>query len=116
MFDRFSHVMLYVNDIQRALAFYKGTLGFAANFESPHYASLWHDAMKCRLDLHASEANSRDVGFGPMPYFAARDFDGALARLKAAGVKVGQPRREGDSPRFVTFWDSEGNALGLEEV
>lgn len=116
MFDRLSHVMIYVNDIHRALDFYKVKLGFTANFESPHYASLRHDSMKCRLDLHPTEANSKDVGFGPIPYFTAKDFDGAIAQLKKAGVKVGQPKREGDSPRFVTFWDSEGNALGIEEA
>ena len=116
MFDRLSHVMMYVNDIKRALDFYKGKLGFVANFESPHYASLRHEAMKCRLDLHPTEAKSKDVGFGPIPYFTAKDFDGAIAKLKKAGVKVGEPKREGDSPRFVTFWDSEGNALGIEEL
>ncbi len=115
MFDRLSHVMMYVREMDRALAFYKGVLGFVANFESPHYSSLRHDGMKCRLDLHPSEAGGKDVGFGPIPYFAAKDFDGALARLKAAGAKVGEPRREGGSPRFVSFWDPEGNALGLEE-
>lgn len=116
MFDRLSHVMMYVKDLKRALEFYKGKLGFVANFETPHYASLRHDSMKCRLDLHPSEANSKDVGFGPIPYFIAKDFDGAIAKLKKAGVKVGEPKREGDSPRFVTFWDSEGNALGFEEA
>jgi ribosomal protein S18 acetylase RimI-like enzyme/predicted enzyme related to lactoylglutathione lyase len=115
MFDRFSHVMMYVKDMKRALEFYKGKLGFVPNFESPHFSSLRHEKMGCRLDLHPSEANSKDVGFGPIPYFLAKDFDGALAKLKKLGVKVGEPRREGDSPRFVSFWDSEGNALGLEE-
>ncbi|MDX2050846.1 MAG: VOC family protein [Polyangiaceae bacterium] len=116
MFDRFSHVMVYVNDLERALDFYKGKLGFTADFETPHYASLRHDGMKCRLDLHPSEAQSKDVGFGPIPYFLAEDFDLAVAELQRADVKVGEPRREGSSPRFVTFWDSEGNALGLEEA
>ena len=116
MFDRLSHVMIYVNDIHRALESNQYTLGLQANFESPHYASLRHDGMKCRLDLHPTEADSKDVGFGPIPYFTAKDFDGAIAQLKKAGVKVGQPKREGDSPRFVTFWDSEGNALGIEEA
>lgn len=35
--------------------------------------------------------------------------------LKERGVKVGTPRTEGESTRFVSFWDSEGNTLGLEE-
>lgn len=116
MLKKFSHPMLYVNDLDRAVAWYKETLGFTENFVSPKaYASLRHDGMSFRLDLHPSEANSNDVGFGPIPYFQPVDFDGAIEALKAKGVRVGTPRREGSSPRFVTFWDSEGNALGMLE-
>ena len=114
MFDRFSHAMIYVTNLDRAVEFYTEKLGFTPNFVVPGaFASLRHETMGCRIDLHPSEADSKDVGFGPIPYFAARDFDAAVAALKEKGVKVGEPRREGDSPRFVTFWDSEGNALSL---
>ena len=41
--------------------------------------------------------------------------DKAVSALKEKNIKVGEPGREGESPLFVTFWDSEGNALGLEE-
>lgn len=117
MFDRFSHVMVYVRDLDRAVEWYERTLGFVRNFVAPGaYASLRHDGMGCRLDLHPSEAGGRDVGFGPMPYFLVRRFDEALAELERKGVKTSPPRREGHSPRFATFWDSEGNALGLEEA
>lgn len=117
MFDRLSHPMLYVNDLERAVRFYVDVLGFAPNFVLPgQFASLRHDGMGCRLDLHPTEAGSRDVGFGPIIYFASSAFDQAVQRLKEKGVRVGEPRREGDSPRFVSFWDSEGNTLGIEEV
>ena len=117
MFDRFSHPMMYVKDLDRAVKFYTETLGFTPNFVVPNaYASLRHEGMECRIDLHPAKADTRDVNFGPIPYFAAKDFDGAIASLKEKGVKVSESRREGDSPRFVTFWDSEGNALGIEET
>ncbi|MBE7490167.1 MAG: VOC family protein [Planctomycetes bacterium] len=117
MFEKLSHIMLYVNDMNRALAWYTGVLGCAVNFShAPHYASLRLDSAGLRLDLHGTEAGSRDVGFGPIPYFQVRDIETVLAALAAKGVKVSQARREGDSPRFATFWDSEGNALGLQEA
>ena len=117
MFDCFSHPMMYVKDLDRAVKFYTETLGFTPNFVVPNaYASLRHEGMGCRIDLHPLEADSREVAFGPVPYFAAKDFDGAIASLIEKGVKVSEARREGDSPRFVTFWDSEGNALGIEET
>lgn len=117
MFKKFSHPMLYVNDLGRAVAWYKDKLGFKENFVAPNaYASLRHEGMNFRLDLHPTEANSKDVGFGAIQYFLADDFDRVVETLKSNGVKVGTPKREGDSSRFVTFWDSEGNALGIEEA
>ena len=117
MFDRFSHPMMYVNDLDRAVKFYTETLGFTANFVVPNaFASLRHDGMGCRIDLHPAGADSKDVGSGPILYFAAKDFDGAITGLKQRGIKVGEARREGNSPRFVIFWDSEGNVLGIEEA
>ena len=99
MFDRLSHVMMYVKDLDRAVTFYTDVLEFSPSFIIPNtFASLRHERMDCRIDLHPSEADLKDVGFGPIAYFAAKDFDGAMTRLKEKGVKVGEARREGDSP------------------
>lgn len=116
MFKKFSHPMMYVNDLERAVKFYSEILNFKAVFHHPgSYASMYNEAMNCRLDLHPTEANSKDVGFGALIYFSTTSMDRDLEILKEKGVKVGEPRTEGGSPRFVTFWDSEGNALGIEE-
>jgi catechol 2,3-dioxygenase-like lactoylglutathione lyase family enzyme len=117
MFERFSHPMYYVLDLARAVRWYTEVLGFETRFHAPgSYASLFHPELKMRLDLHPTEANSKDVGFGCLNYFSTKAFDQAIETLRGKGVKVGEPRREGGSPRFVTFWDSEGNALGIEEL
>lgn len=112
----FSHPMLYVNDLARAIRWYKETLGFHIRYEAPGaYASLFHQQMNMRLDLHPTEANSSDVGFGPIIYFKTSHIEEALNELRDKGVKVGTARKEGGGPRFASFWDSEGNTLGLEE-
>lgn len=117
MFERFSHIMMYVKDFDRALKWYTGVLGFAVNFSHPpHYASLRHEGAKLRLDLHPTEADAKDVGFGPIPYFTVKDIDAALEALAAKGVKVGKARSEGGGQKFASFWDSEGNTLGLEQA
>ncbi len=114
--EGYSHPMLYVNDLARAVAWYKDVLGFEARFVAPDaYASLYHSDLEMRLDLHPTEADSKDVGFGAITYFTTANIDTAVAALKERGVKVGTPRTEGGSTRFVSFWDSEGNTLGLEE-
>jgi len=115
--ERFSHAMLFVADLDRAVEFYCARLGFTPNFVAPGaYASLRHEQIGCRLDLHPTETAGKDVGFGPMPCFAVADIEKTLASLKEQGVKVGSIKQEQGSPRFATFWDSEGNALGLEET
>lgn len=116
MFKKLSHPMMYVLDLDRAVKFYSEKLNFKVSFHHPNaYASLFHEGMNQRLDLHPTEANSKDVGFGPIIYFTSTDLDRDLAILRSSGVKTGEPKTEGGSHRFVTFWDSEGNALGLEE-
>jgi catechol 2,3-dioxygenase-like lactoylglutathione lyase family enzyme len=116
MFERLSHVMMYVQDLDRAVKWYAGTLGFVPNFVVPNaYASLRHERTGTRIDLHPTEAKGADVGYGPIPNFLTRDIDSARAELQKKGVKVSDIKTEGNSPRFMVFWDSEGNALGLEE-
>ena len=116
MFKKLSHPMLYVAELEWAVFFYTDRLGFSVQFHHPEaYASLFHKGMNCRLDLHPTEAGSKDIGFGTIIYFVTADMDRDIAMLRERGIKVGEPRREGNNPRFVTFWDSEGNALGLEE-
>jgi predicted enzyme related to lactoylglutathione lyase len=115
MFSGFSHIMLYVNDIDRALKWYQENLGFRVNFASPYYASLQLDPINFQLDLHPTEAASKDVGYGPIPYFKVKDINSTIDFLKTKGVKVSEPKKEGKSPSFASFWDSEGNTLGLQE-
>ena len=116
MFTAISHTMMFTLDHSRAVKWYVEMLDFKVRFEAPgHYASLSHPTLNYRLDLHPSEASGKDVGHGPMLYFKTADIEATLSELAAKGIKVSAARREGNSPRFATFWDSEGNALGLEE-
>lgn len=114
MFSGFSHVMMFVNDFDRAMRWYTETLGCKVLFSAaPHYASLRHEAAGVNVALHPSSAQGKDVGFGPMPYFKVSSVEDTLARLQAKGIKVGKLQQEGPT-EFATFWDSEGNALGIQ--
>lgn len=113
MLSGFSHVMMFVNDFDRALRWYQGKLDCKVMFShAPHYAALQQEQAGVRIDLHPSEAGGKDVGVGPMPYFKVENVDASLKALSARGIKIGEARSEGQH-RFATFWDSEGNALGL---
>lgn len=113
---QFSHVMLYVNEMERAAGWYRDMLGFVVQYiAAPHYATLRHESMNFRLDLHP-DPEGRNVGHGAMIYFSAVDLNAAVALLRRQGVHVSDPRSRGNSPRFTEFADSEGNVLGLYET
>ena len=115
MLKRFSHVMVYVTDLDRAMKWYVDALGFKVNYASvPHYASMHHPALQLRVDLHP-DPKKENVGRGAMLYFAADDLDKTVAELRNRGIQVSDPRSRGDSPRFTEFADSEGNPIGLYE-
>jgi predicted enzyme related to lactoylglutathione lyase len=115
MLTNFSHVMIHVNDMERAVKWYASVLGFVGKYVSaPHYASLWNESLKLRIDLHP-DSQGENVGHGAMLYFAADDLDQAVAELRRRGVHVSDPRSRANSPRFTEFADSEGNAIGLYE-
>jgi predicted enzyme related to lactoylglutathione lyase len=116
MITTVSHVMLYVTDLGRSTQWYEEVLGFVEAYSAPEvYASLWHDELEFRLDLHATRPGDPHLARGPILYFNTDDLDAALAELKARQVPTTTPRREGSSPRFATFVDPDGNRLGLEE-
>ena len=115
MLSRFSHVMIYVADMERAARWYGDVLGFSTRFLSaPHYATLWSESLKIRIDLHP-DTTGGNIGHGSMLYFAADDLDAAIAELRGKGCTVSDPRSRGGSPRFTEFADSEGNVIGLYE-
>ena len=115
MFNGFSHVMLWVIDFDRALEWYTETLGCQVLFSAaPHYAALRLEEAGVTLALHPSETDGKDVGHGPMPYFKTDNIEETLKGLEAKGVKVGKVQQEGPT-KFATFWDSEGNALGVQQ-
>src|ERR1041384_6346619 len=111
----FSHVQIYVHDLKRAMRFYQRVLGFFPDYVAePHYARLHNDAMQLVIALHHAH-DAADVGHGPMAYLKSDEFDETIRELREQKVEVEEPRREGQSPRFTSFKDSEGNSWGLEE-
>ena len=115
MFESFSHVMMYVTDLDRATTWYTDVLGFTVGYSAPgQYASLKHESSGVRLDLHPTDDASQ-VGKGPLPNFDVSDLDAALTTLKEKGVTIGEITDIGHV-RFCDFNDSEGNSLQFQEA
>ncbi len=115
MFKRYSHTMFYSLQLDNAVKWYCSKLGFEVDYHAPGaYASLHHKAVG-RIALHATD-NKADVGVGPMPYFLSDDLDEAIEQFKKLGITYSEPRREGESPRFMDIQDLDGNLIGIEEM
>ena len=78
-------VGLYVRDMERAIRFYRDTVGLELDFESEHWTTFRTGA--CTLALHATE--QRESGKGePDPTFLVTEAEIERARLAGAGIEV----------------------------
>lgn len=98
-------VVVYVEDMGRAAAFYRDTLGLEPDFESPHWTTFRTGA--CTLALHPGTAE-------PDPTFAVEDADAERERLAAAGVEVSELREPTPGLRVFDARDPDGNRFSIE--
>lgn len=104
-------VIVYVRDMERAIGFYRDTLGLELEFESPHWSTFRTGA--CTFALHATERRERGLG-EPDPTFSVPDVDAEHERLAAAGVEVSEIREPVPGVRVFDGQDPERNRFSLE--
>lgn len=103
------HVMIFVKDMDRSVAFYRDTLGLPAMFVSECWSEFRTGGTT--LALHqADDAKGRNTGIS----FNVGNVDDTMAVLVARGVKI---TREAemvcDDVRCAAFADPEGNVVGI---
>lgn len=107
-----SVVWLPVNDVDRAVAFYRDRLGLQEVRSESEWAEL--DAGGLRIGLNAHERPGG--GGGAVIAFEPRDgIDGAVAELREAGVEVAGEPSEHPWGRVATLKDPDGNDVQLYE-
>lgn len=115
MIKKISHVMLWSQNLDRTIDWYKEKLGFHVNYYAKdEFASLSHKEMG-RLDFHACGKDTSNLGKGPLPYYVVENIEQVKSWLEAKGIKVHDIEQVADSPKHTWFTDCEGNALGLEQ-
>lgn len=114
MLVRLSHIMLYSKRHAESVKWYCEKLGYEIDYNAPgEYASLHHKNLG-RLAIHATLDTSQ-IDKGPMPYFLCEDIKKTISELRAKGIQVSDPTREGESPWFCDMQDIDGNLWGIEE-
>lgn len=103
------HVIVYVKNMKKAVAFYRDTLGFPCLYAS----DVWSEFRTggATFALHqAEDARPRDTGIS----FNVGNVDDTVGALKRRGVKIVRPAAAvSDDIRCASFADPEGNVLGV---
>ena len=105
-------VWVPVTDMQRAVAFYRDTLGLTVADQSDDWSEI--DANGLRIGLNAREAAGPSSGGGAVVSFQP---DGAIedevAALRERGADIQGEISEHPWGKIIPFKDSEGNDLQL---
>lgn len=115
--DTLGQIALTVGDVERAIAFYRDTLGMPFLFGAPGLA--FFRLGDVRLMLSIPEGADPRTMASPL-YFRVRDIEATHAALAARGVEfVGPPHivhRDATVELWMTFFrDPDGNLLALME-
>jgi catechol 2,3-dioxygenase-like lactoylglutathione lyase family enzyme len=108
------HVSINVDDVEAALAFYTGVLGFSLRGDRPDFpfGGAWLDAGG--QQLHLIEAPP-PAGLGQHFAVLVDDLDATVAELRDRGVDVSDPSPVASSRQsFVT--DPAGNLVELHQL
>ena len=108
-------IAITVHDVERAVAFYRDTLGIRFLFQAPNMA--FFDCGGVRLMLDKPEKAEFDHP-SSIIYFQVGDIQAAYRRIKDAGAKFeDEPHVIAPMPKYdlwMTFFrDTEGNLLAL---
>jgi len=118
---RLWYVNVFTNDLERAVEFYRDTLGLPLQFqdESFGYASFASEGMRLGIacvDPSAPESAAlvgRHTGVG----FGVPDLDAAYRELKAKGVPFPMvPTKQPWGGYMATFTDADGNIFYLDQL
>ena len=104
-------VVVYVRDMERAIGFYRDTLGLEVERESAWWTTFRTGA--CTLALHATDDRTPGTA-EPDPTFRVADLDAEQARLRGAGGEVGEIREPVQGVRVFDTRDPDGNRFSLE--
>ena len=111
-------VILYANDMQAQVEFYRDVIGLEVNFPdgiSDYSQEHWvtFDTGQCLLALHSG--GTRRIGEGlPKIVFGVEDLQAAREFLLQKGVKIGPVRTVGLNIAVCDGFDPEGNPFSIE--
>lgn len=109
-----SVVWLPVTDMQRAVAFYSGTLGLSVESQQDEWAELSTDGLTIGLNARDEETAGPEGG-AVLAFRPAAPIDDAVSELVGKGVEFVGEVSEHPWGKVASFHDPDGNSLQLYE-
>ena len=114
MIEGLATVWVPVEDMGRAIGFYRDSLGLEVQDHDGDWAEV--TANDLTIGLNAREDEGAGVSGGPVIAFRPEDgIDTATETLRERGVEIAGEVSEHPWGKVATFKDSEGNDLQLYE-
>jgi predicted enzyme related to lactoylglutathione lyase len=115
-------IPLPVSDVDRAIAFYEGQLGFTKDFDvqprdGVRVVQLTPEGSGCSVGFGTGlDVYAGDPGTIRGLHLVVEDLDAARAELVRRGVEVGEIQDFGGGVRGADLADPDGNTLELQEL
>jgi len=104
----------FVDDLERAKAWYASLLGISPYYDSPYYVGF--NVGGFELGLHPANDKKKPGAGGVETYWGVASMDEAWPRMLAAGAQaVNPPNDVGEGILVAAVADPFGNILGLIE-
>jgi len=118
MARRVSETIIFVEDMDEALQFYTGCVGFTLEKRNDWGFTVLKMDDKTRLGLMLASAWDREYPDDdqlPKARVALQtdDFEGEIAKLRRSAVEIGTIKGEPGGRQAVTFTDPDGNPFFL---
>jgi len=114
MLKNLSSLMVYTHDMSKAVAFYRDTLGFKIQAESPHW-SQFDLGGGLILGLHPAMANTPQPSGGWQPSFMVDDVVATKQHVLSAGGRATGDLHDIPGGVVFTFADPDGNELTVQQ-
>ncbi|MBI4243770.1 MAG: VOC family protein, partial [Planctomycetes bacterium] len=107
-----NRIILYANDFEKSVNFYKNTLGLKVKTKEEGWAEF--DTGQATLCLHHGKKDTKSAKDVPIVIFSVSNFDKTYVALRSHGIKVSEPSSPCAGARLATFIDPSGNVLEIE--
>jgi lactoylglutathione lyase len=116
---RLSYAIIFVSDMQRAIAFYRDVIGLPLKFESPHWTEFATEGATIALhqsDAEGSRENPLEVPSGRCrPGISVPDLEAFHARMESLKVPCVQLPKDVFGARIAQYLDPDGLGISVSQ-